>query len=609
MRILFSIILAICSLTVAAQNQTDYEKERLAFAYYNSHEFDKAAAVFEELFSKTGSKNHFNYLINCLVEEGYFDAAEKLTKKQISKSSKDPELIVKLGYIYKQNSETEKAEEQFQRALKELSSKQNINDACNAFLRAGEYAYAEKTLIKGKEIIGYDFKYELVSVYAADRNYPKMIDTQLDILDENPSSITNIQNMMQYYINNDVNNEYSDILRTVLLQRIQKNPSIVASEMLIWFMTQKKQFAAALIQVRALDKRLNENGAGLINIGDAALESKDYETAVKAYTYAVEKGEDSPVYQRGRFGLIRADYKRITQNGIQDPEQIADLELRYVKLFEDFGLSASTISDLFDLAHLQTYKLGHPEKAEIILNNALQINGLPIQKKAEIQLELGDIALYKGDQWQALLLYARVENDFKNSETGDEACFRKARVAYFTGNFKWATSQLDVLKQSTSKLIANDAMQLSVLISDNADKDYNEDSVSISDSEDFNKQLKIYARADMLFAQQKYNEALTTLDSIIEIYPSHSLVDEAILRKAEIFSVQQQYQQAADCYEKIISNFASGILADKACFFCGDIYLEKLNRIDRAKELYMKILEDYPGSIFAVRAREKYQKN
>ena len=63
--------------------------------------------------------------------------------------------------------------------------------------------------------------------------------------------------------------------------------------------------------------------------------------------------------------------------------------------------------------------------------------------------------------------------------------------------------QLDILKAATSKLIANDAMELSLLISDNIE----EDSLTTP--------LQMYARADLLEFRNLDNDALAVLDSVI----------------------------------------------------------------------------------------------
>ena len=91
------------------------------------------------------------------------------------------------------------------------------------------------------------------------------------------------------------------------------------------------------------------------------------------------------------------------------------------------------------------------------------------------------------------MYYSQVEKDFKHEVIGQEAKFKKIKIDYYTGKFNWAQAQLNILKQSTSKLIANNAMELSLLISDNL----NLDTTQLT--------LQIYANAELLIFQNKYN--------------------------------------------------------------------------------------------------------
>src|SRR5690606_17428365 len=106
---------------------------------------------------------------------------------------------------------------------------------------------------------------------------------------------------------------------------------------------------------------------------------------------------------------------------------------------------------------------------------------------------------------------------------GQEARYKNARLAYFKGDFTWAQAQLDVLKGATSQLIANDALNLSLLISDNL--------LDESDS----AALQLYARAEHYGFTRQYNRALAVLDSINGAFPGNSLSDDIYMAKAKIY--------------------------------------------------------------------------
>jgi hypothetical protein len=288
-----------------------------------------------------------------------------------------------------------------------------IIQVTNQFLTFSENEYAEKTLLKAREITGDDFNNELFSVYASSRNFKMMAETGLDIVDKNPTDIFNVENMYQYYINNDINDEFYNILRSTLLQRIQQKPSTHYSEMMIWLLVQKKNFKSAIVQAKALDKRLGELGQRLITIGDQALQSKDYAAAADAYKYVLAKGKDCPYHQRATFGTLTSMYRQIESGEITDMEQIKFLESQYAATFEEFGYNSKTVAEIRNYARIETYYLDKPDSARAIIERALKAQGVNYSTKATLNLELGDIQFYEGDVWDALMTYAKVENDNK----------------------------------------------------------------------------------------------------------------------------------------------------------------------------------------------------
>ena len=604
MRIILSLLLALVTVASVAQNQEDVS---LAYSYYNSKDYDKASYLFETLFNQTHSKNYFNYYIKCLSALGDLEKAEKAAKKQVSIYKNDLSYKIILGSIYKSQGKADKADEQYQSVLSSLPKDRNsIVSVCNSFLAHDEPDYAEKTLLRGIEIANVDFSMELFSVYSSSRNYKKMSETALDIIEHNEAQLSSVENMLQYYLNNDTNDELYTILRSSLMQRIQKTPSTALSEMLIWVYVQKKNFKMAVNQAKALDRRTNGNGRRLIVLGQQAEAAGDLSTAATAYQYVLEGGEKAPFYFQAKLGVLNTMYQQVVDGSITDKEQLAYLENEYRSVFAKQGINATTVQHVINYARLETYYMNNADTAKSVINKALQ-QPLNYTIKADLNLQLADIFLFSGDEWEALMIYAKVENDNKQNEKGDEAKLRKAKVAYYTGSFKWALSQLDVLKAATSKLVANDAMELAILINDNlavADEYLPADTTA----ENPDQELQIFARGDMYMFQCRMTDAFACFDTIVTQYKSSPLVDEALYRQAQIYERQKDYSEAASLYQKVADDYAFDNLADKAAFRLAEISSTYLADPETAKTYYLKILTDYPGSIYAVQAREKFRK-
>ena len=248
------------------------------------------------------------------------------------------------------------------------------------------------------------------------------------------------------------------------------------------------------------------------------------------------------------------------------------------------------------LADLEAYYLHDYSSAEYHLQRLLRCPGISKPLKGEIKIELADVLVLKGELWDASLLFMQVEKQFKEDRIGHLAKFKNAKVYYYTGEYDWCQAQLDVLKASTSKLIANDAMDLSLLITDN----YNLDTSTIT--------MDLFAQADLCILQHNYLEAESLYDSINSINGYHTLNDDVLLKKANIAIKQENFEKAILLLTELIADYGDDILADNALFLLGNIYEHHLYDLDKAKEAYKTILFNHKGSLFVVEARKRYRK-
>lgn len=185
-------------------------------------------------------------------------------------------------------------------------------------------------------------------------------------------------------------------------------------------------------------------------------------------------------------------------------------------------------------AQLEAFYLDKVAEGRKILEEVIAMPALSSNYIAEVKLALGDIMILDGDLWEASLTYSQVDKDFKHDAIGREAKFRNARLSYYLGEFEWAEAQLNVLKQATSQLISNDALDLALLISDNIGDD------SITEP------LQIYSRAELLAFQHKNDLALQTLDSILVLYPGRKITANVWFKKQE-FILQEETLTALLC--------------------------------------------------------------
>jgi TolA-binding protein len=208
---------------------------------------------------------------------------------------------------------------------------------------------------------------------------------------------------------------------------------------------------------------------------------------------------------------------------------------------------------------------------------------------------MGDIYLLKNEPWEATLLYSQVEKSNKEQPIGYEAKLRNAKLSYYKGDFELAQGHLDILKMATSREIANDAMDLSLLIQDNTAMDT------------LGEAMKEYAFIELLLFQNKNEQALQGLNSLLEKYPKHSLTDEVYWLQAQIFMKENQNEKAIQQLEKIVVNYPLDILGDDAHFLMAKLYEEKLGEKEKAMEMYQNHLTKYPGSIYVAESRKRFR--
>ena len=192
--------------------------------------------------------------------------------------------------------------------------------------------------------------------------------------------------------------------------------------------------------------------------------------------------------------------------------------------------------------------------------------------------------------------FSQVQKSLKNDVLGQDARFKVAQTSFYKGDFDWALTQLKVLRSSTSQLIANDAMQLSLLISDNSFEDSTQTA------------LKKYARADLLAYQNKNDNAQLFLKDILTNHKGEKIEDEALLRQAQLFEEKKNFSEARLNYKKIVEFHGDGILADDAHFALGQIYEKQLSEIEKAKYHYEKIIYNYQDSYFFPQARKNFRR-
>lgn len=584
MKNLFFYIALFFSLIGFSQNQ------QLAQNYFDKGDFEKAKLSYESLL-KTQPNNtiYIQRLIDCYQQLQEFENADLLIKNQYSRY-KQSIYIIELGYNYQLQKEDSKAKKQYDGALEIIKKKpEEVYGIASTFERKALLEYALKAYEIASAIeSNLNFDYQMALLYGQLGKMDLMIDKLLTESFNNPLNSVMIQNQLSRFMTESPDSDFNEMLKKALLIRAQKSQDVFWNEYLSWFYVQQKEYGKAFIQEKSIYKRNSETLANIINLAQLAIQENDNETAVEILNYVIENTKDIELLVQANTYLLKIRIDSAKEKDLNSIE--SDIEL----LLKQFGISPYSLPLQILQAHFLTFNLNNPDKALLVLKRALD---LPLNNydKAKIKMETADIFIYQEKFNQALIYYLQIEDDLKNDVISHEASLKSAKTSYFKGDFKWAQKQFKELKSATSQLIANDALEYYLLISDNMVAD----STLVA--------LKQFSRADYLMYQNKYPEALTKYQSIIKDYPGNEIEAVTHLRLGKLYEKLGDYNLALSQYQIIINQFNDGIYIDEAYYYSAEIYNLQLKEVDKAKANYEQIIFHHEDSIYFTDSRKKYR--
>lgn len=584
MRTLLLICAFLCCFGLSAQS------EQLAKSYFDKGKFEKALISYQKLYeTNKGNTNYFFKIIEIHQQLEQLDIAEELLFEKINASG-NPHYYVELGYNYQLKKDEVNAKKYYDMARAGIEEK-----PIYAYYVARKFEdhalidYAAEVYERAMEMRPEsNYNMQLARIYGEQGKVAKMFRSYIDFIEINNSYINFTKRSFSEYITENGEHENNKLLQQVLLKKIQEEPNILWNELLSWLFIQQRDYKKAFAQEKAIYNRQQESLRGITDLAMIAIEENEVETATDILTFIIENAFDLPTVLEAHKNLLEL------RTRFASKKEIEKINEAYKSLFDKFGKAAQTADLQLSYGHFMAFSLDDPDEATRFLKTTLK-NNLSKFHEAKIKLKLGDILVYQEKFNEALIYYSQIQESIKNSTLAQEARFKVAKASYYKGDFKWAESQLKVLKSSTSQLIANDALDLKLLISDNK----YEDSTQTA--------LKLFAKADLMAYQNKTDEAIALLDQILQNHKTETIVDQALLKQAKLYELKLDYTSAEANYLRIIADFKDDILADDAYFALAEIYVNHLGKIDKAQELYEQIIFNHADSIYFVEARKKYR--
>jgi tetratricopeptide (TPR) repeat protein len=567
------------------------QNEQLAQNYFDQGEFEKAILIYDDLAKKQPNNMPiFQKQVLCYQQLKQFEKAENLIVARINKTKK-PNLYVALGYNFELQKDLVRAKKNYKTAIDKI--KDNPNEV---YLIARDFE--QKVLIE-QAIESYklaatlipnsNFDYQIALLQGQIGQTDLMIDTLLDYSFKFPNNLALVQNQLTRFLEEDTNKTFVEYLKKALLIRTQKTQDIFWNQYMSWFFIQQKEYAKAFVQEKAIFKRTQDNLTNIISLAGLASEQNESILSKEILNFIIQNTKDLELQMEAYYQLVSIEINNAT------PQEYANINEKLDLLLKKYGITPYSIKLQILKSHFEAFYLNQFDNAKSRLVQALDLP-INIYQNAEIKMELADILLLDEQFNQAILYYAQIETNLENDPLAHEASFKLAQSNYYKGDFSWARNQFKVLKSSTSQLIANNALELFLIINDATD----EDSTQVA--------LKKFAKADFLAYQNKSSLALQEYEQIAQMNQYKSVQELSLIRIGKIFEKQKKYTQAIESYQKLLTNFPESIYQDEALFYTGEIYQKELHEVEKAKINFEKIITTHPDSIFFIEARKNYRR-
>lgn len=541
-------------------------------------------------------EEYFGYLMQLKK----YDTAEALATYMMEVKRKDPAIVMDLAQVYEAKGEKKKQKkliEQLFEGVENLSD-YDIKKIGNTFYAKGQLNNAillyEK--VSQNPAKAYHYKMDLMNLYLENGDIEKVLPIYYELYPYMSGIEKDIQSKMLVLIEKEPS--YKEKIKNSLQKLSKKSKEFkdTYASLLAWLEQEDGNYEQALSGLIQQDKKQSGSlSKNIFEIGNQALENRQYATARQAFEYLYQSESENHFQHLAGEKLLKTYYLQLSTTRPVQPAMVTTTKNMMESYFAKHPEQQTSISYLWYMDVLGKYAQ-QPQLAITMLESLLDKARLSKEYIGMAKLAIGDYQLSMGNIWDANLTYAQVDKAYKQDAMGEEARFKQAKLAFYRGDFEWAQTMLNVLKASTTELISNDAMSLSILITENTVKDTSA------------VPLKMYAQADLLISQYQYQTADSLLQQLLDSFPQSDLTDDVYMLRANLAKEEGRMSTALNYYEMVATKFKADVLADDALLQCGMIYEIHLAEPDKAKKYYEDLILSFPNSTLSPIARERLEK-
>jgi tetratricopeptide (TPR) repeat protein len=568
-----------------------------------SGQYEKAKQIFEELYQQQPSNfQFFDALNRVYLQLKEYDSSIKIIKQRLNSNQIDINLYGLLGKSYYLKGNEKEAFAVWDEGLKKFSGNHtSYRTIANYAIERRAFEKAVEYLNKGKEISDDQrlFSYDLANIYSLTMRYKDAAREYCSVIEMHPNQYQLIESKILSYINKP-----NALEQTIeVAEEYSKGDILSFDYLLARLLIEKGELDRAFEIYLEIDKKQNNLGADIYNFANFAYAEKEYELASKVFNEVIKRYPNSPVISSAKLGYAKTmeetlnlefenknSWKPFFTPDQVDSKKIENVAAAYIELVRLYPHTEVAGESLLRIGNLYFYKKQDPSSAENYFNSIIK-DYHNSQFISDAYLGLAKINIQKDNLPAAEqnLIYivrsSRIGEDQKNL-----ARFDLAKVKFYTGDFNSAKTNLNEILNNLKDNIANDAIDLSLLLNTNMNDSSN---------------LLIFASAEKLAAQGKYKEASNRFNEIASNNQNFVLQNRARLKIAEMELALDNLEESVSILLEISSETEKNIYADKALYLLGKIYQHGLNDNTKAVEMFESLLAKFPNSLYLDEAREE----
>jgi tetratricopeptide (TPR) repeat protein len=436
------------------------------------------------------------------------------------------------------------------------------------------------------------FRTQLAYLYALDGQFESAMQEYAQLLADAPQRVSYVRKRLRTFVEQDQGIAASI---DVLEQRVRESPLNPAYRTLLaWLHMEQNDYSGAFDVYRALDRLQKRQGQTLFQFVQKAADAQKYDVATRACEAILQRHPDAKVAPRAQktLGTLYRQWAALDTNSdspAQDSTHYEKARLAYEAFLQEHPGHSDYPKVLLQLGTLQLDAFHALDEAQSTLEQ-LASDHPQTDAANETQYHLARIALFRSHLDRARLLFSRMANTAQESDMADRARYELGLLHFYRGEFDAAMARANATSKNPAADVANDAIELKTLLQENRGPD------------SVNTALQTFARARLYKRQRAYGKALTTLDSLQQSHPRHSLIDNTWFERGRIHLARRDTAAALTAFRTLPDEHPRSPFADRGLFRAGQL-LEARGRPAAALEVYNRLLSNYPKSLLARKTR------